>query len=136
MLLSSQISLVKKRNNNLQLSYLLKQIFRCGLLSLCMLALHLNWLESRKILILNYASPLYSVFKLALHWFIQHKQNCVLNGGRVAWGCSGSQYEGSRFKSPGQGPCCAEFACPPCVCMDSLRVLQLPPTVQNMHTGI
>lgn len=40
-----------------------------------------------------------TVFKITLHWFIQQEQNCVLNGGEAAWGCSGSQYEGSWFES-------------------------------------
>ena len=37
-----------------------------------------------------------------------------------------SQREGSRF-DPQLGPFCVEFACSPCVCVGSLRVLRLPP---------
>ena len=41
-----------------------------------------------------------------------------------------SQREGSRF-DPHLGPFCVEFACSPRVCVGSLRVLRLPPTVQK-----
>ena len=37
---------------------------------------------------------------------------------------------------PGSGSFCAEFACSPCACVCSLWVLLLPPTVQNMQTGV
>ena len=41
--------------------------------------------------------------------------------------------EGSRFNS-WLGPFCVEFACSPRVCVGSLRVVRLPPTVQkHMH---
>ena len=41
-----------------------------------------------------------------------------------------SQQEGSRF-DPQLGPFCVEFVCSPRVCVGSLRVLRLPPTVQK-----
>jgi len=41
-----------------------------------------------------------------------------------------SQQEGSRFNSQ-LGPFCVEFACSSRVCVGSLRVLWLPPTVQK-----
>ncbi|KAF7642028.1 hypothetical protein LDENG_00266000, partial [Lucifuga dentata] len=31
------------------------------------------------------------------------------------------------------GSFCVEFACSPCVCVGSLRVLRLPPTSKDMH---
>ena len=46
-----------------------------------------------------------------------------------------SQREVSRFNS-WLGPFCVAFACSPRVCVDSLRVLRLPPTVQNMHVRL
>ena len=43
-----------------------------------------------------------------------------------------SQQEGFRFNSQLElGPFCVEFACYPCVCVGSLRVLQLLPTIQK-----
>ena len=41
-----------------------------------------------------------------------------------------SQREGPGFGS-GSECVCVEFACSPCVCVGSLRVLRLPPTVQK-----
>ena len=52
-----------------------------------------------------------------------------LHGGLVV-GTVTSQQEGSRF-DPHPGPSCVEFACSPRVCVGSLRVLQLSPTVQK-----
>ena len=52
-----------------------------------------------------------------------------LHGGVVV-STVASQQEGSRF-DPHLGPFCVEFACSPRVCMGSLRVLRLPPTVQK-----
>ena len=52
-----------------------------------------------------------------------------LHGGVVV-STVASQREGSRF-NPHLGPFCVEFACSPRVCVGSLRVLRLPPTVQN-----
>jgi len=46
-----------------------------------------------------------------------------------------SQQEGSRFNSK-LGPFCVEFACSPRVCVGSLRVLRLPPTIQNLHVRL
>ena len=52
-----------------------------------------------------------------------------LHGGVVV-STVASQREGSRFSSR-LGPFCVEFACSPRVCVGSLRVLRLPPTVQK-----
>ena len=41
-----------------------------------------------------------------------------------------SQQEGSRF-DPHLGPFCVESACSPRVCVGSLGVLRLPPTIQK-----
>jgi len=41
-----------------------------------------------------------------------------------------SQQEGSRL-DPHLGPFGVEFVCSPCVCVGSLRLLRLPPTVQK-----
>jgi len=46
-----------------------------------------------------------------------------------------SQREGSSF-DPDLGPFCVEFACSPRVCVGSLWVLQLPPTVQKQHVRL
>ena len=46
-----------------------------------------------------------------------------------------SQQEGSRFNSRLR-PFCVEFACSPRVCIGSLWVLRLPPTVKNMHVRL
>ncbi|XP_075308222.1 serine/threonine-protein kinase OSR1b isoform X2 [Odontesthes bonariensis] len=47
-----------------------------------------------------------------------------------------SQQQGSRFNTQ-LGPFCVEFACSPRVCVGSLRVLRLPPTVQKiMHVRL
>ena len=50
-------------------------------------------------------------------------------GCMVVWSLAllASQQEGSWYKS-WLGPFCVVFACSLCVCADSLRVLQLPPT--------
>lgn len=49
-------------------------------------------------------------------------------GGTVAQRLALLQQEGPRS---GRGPLCVEFAWSPCVCMGSLRVFGLPPTVQT-----
>ena len=47
-----------------------------------------------------------------------------------------SQQEGSGFDSTrGLGSFCVEFACSPRVCVGSLRVLRLPPTIQRHACG-
>ena len=50
--------------------------------------------------------------------------------GAVVVSTVASQREGSRFNSH-LGPFCVESACSPRVCVGSLRVLRLPPTVQK-----
>ena len=50
--------------------------------------------------------------------------------GGVVFSTGASQREGSRFNTR-LGPFCVEFACSPSVCVGSLRVLWLPPTVQR-----
>ena len=52
-----------------------------------------------------------------------------LHGGVVV-STIASQRVGSRF-DPHLGPFCVKFACSPRVCVGSLRVLWLPPTVQK-----
>ena len=52
-----------------------------------------------------------------------------LHGGVVV-STVASQQEGSRF-DPHLGPFCVEFVCSPRVCVGSLWVLRLPPTVQK-----
>jgi len=52
-----------------------------------------------------------------------------LHGGVVV-STIASQQKGSWFESR-MGPFCVEFACSPRVCVGSLQVLQLPPTVQK-----
>jgi len=65
-----------------------------------------------------------SVFNFQIY-IIHHR----LHGGVVV-STVASQREGSRFNS-WLGPFCVEFACSPRVCVGSLRVLWLPPTVQK-----
>ena len=63
----------------------------------------------------------------------------------TAWGCTvvwwlapSPHSERVPGSTPGLGPFCVEFACSPRVCVGSLRVLRLPPTVQkkNMHVRL
>lgn len=49
-------------------------------------------------------------------------------GGTVAQWLALLQQEGPRS---GRGPFCVEFVWSPCVCMCSLRVFKLPPTIQT-----
>ena len=64
-----------------------------------------------------------------LHFVWNKKNKLGLHGG-VAVSTVVSQREGSRF-DPRLGPFCVEFACSLRVCVASLRVLRLPPTVQK-----
>jgi len=48
----------------------------------------------------------------------------------VWWSAPSPHSKGSRF-DPHLGPFCVESACSPRVCVGSLRVLRLPPTVQK-----
>ena len=62
-----------------------------------------------------------------VHLFIPHVSMCR---GCTVVSTIASQEEGSMF-DPHLGPFCVEFACSPRVCVGSLQVLRLPPTVQK-----
>jgi len=80
------------------------------------------------------ASYLKTSWSLLFFLICIYMKNMELHGGVVV-STVASQQEGSSFDSCLR-PFCVEFACSPCVCVGSLRVLRLPPTVQKHVSSI